>query len=214
MVPQTKGGTDFDPAAIERLEWLAQRDLGAPVPGSTPQDAVTGWEEGRGFDPPGHWRRFLRDVHPPRFDPPDGVEIATVESGDSESFGATAAFGLRLPARTEAAFAALPGRPRWRCYLARAGAAPPAAAATFTDGPIVLLAIDATEEAGLRSPSRSALLHRVIGDAIEAGARLIGARIDERVEESRRDAAAGLLLAGFKSAYDCPRWVDAGLPAS
>jgi hypothetical protein len=211
MAPLTKGGTDFDPAAIERAEWLAQRDLGAEVPGSSPQDAVAAWRVGS--EPPSHWRRFLRDNHPPRFASPGGVEIAIVRDGDSESFGATAAFGLGLHARTEAAFASLPGRPGWRCYVAGGGAAP-AAAATFTDGRVVLLALDATKGAGRRSPSRAALLHRVIGDAIESGARIIGARVDERDEKSRRDAAAGLRLAGFDSAYDCPGWVDAGLPAS
>jgi hypothetical protein len=212
MASQTKGGTGFDPAAVERAEWLAQRDLGAPVPGSTPREAVAGWQGGS--EPPGHWRRFLRDNHPPRFKVPGGVEVSVARDGDSESFAATAAFGLHLHARTEAAFAALPGRPGWRCYVAHGASASPAAAATFTDGPIVLLAIDATEEAGLRSASRAALLHHVIGDAIESGARIIGARVDERDEKSRRDAAAGLLLAGFESAYECPRWVDAGLPAS
>jgi hypothetical protein len=212
MAPQTNGGADFDPAAVERAEWLVQRDLGAQVPGPTAQEAVAAWQGG--FEPPGHWRRFLRDTHLPRFKPPGGVTVSVVGGDGSESFGATATFGLHLHARTEAAFAALPGRAGWRCYVAHGASASPAAAATFTDGPIVLLAIDATEEAGLRSPSRSALLHRVISDAIEAGSRLIGARVDERVQGARRDAAAGLLLAGFKSAYDCPGWVDAGLPAS
>ena len=58
-----------------------------------------------------------------------------------------------------------------------------------------------------------ALLHRALADATQAGARLIGARVDEEAERSG-DAAAGLLLAGFEKAYRCPAWVDAGLPAS
>lgn len=240
MAPITKGGVEFNPGAVELLEWKAQRDLGAPVPSAQSRDGGdqaggaggrSAGGEGRpsdgdsaggalggatwgldGFEPAGHWRRFLRDAHPPRFRAPEGVEVSEVGAGDAQSFGATAAFGLRLPARAEAAFAALPGKSHWRCYVTRSGPAP-VAAATFSEGPIVVLAADASAEAGRRSPARAALLHRVIGDSIEAGGRLIAARIDERAENSG-DAVAGLLLAGFEKSYLCPLWVDAGLPAS
>lgn len=221
MTPITKGGVEFDPAAVERVEWRAQTDLGAPVAGSGGPDSDGPGRADRvgdstwgldGFQPAGHWRRFFRDAHPPRFRAPGGVDVREVAPGDSQSFGATAAFGLGLPARAEAAFATLPGKPGWRCYVTDAGRVP-AAAATFTDGVIVLLAVDATAAAGWRSPARSALLHRVISGAIEAGARLIGARIDERAEDVNK-AVAGLLLAGFEKSYLCPAWVDAGLPAS
>lgn len=207
MAPITRGGVEFDPTAVELLERQAQTDLGTPVPASG--DSTWGLD---GFQPAGHWRRYLRDTHPPRFPLPGGVEVSEVEPGDSRSFGATAAFGVGLPARTEAAFAALPGKPGWRCYVTGAGRAP-AAVATFTDASIVLLAVDATAAAGRRSPARSALLHRVVSDAIDAGARLIGARIDERAEDAS-EAVAGLLLAGFEKSYLCPAWVDAGLPSS
>jgi hypothetical protein len=211
MAAVTKGGTEFDPVAVEKLEWSVQRELGATVP-----DSLTGADGAEwgllGFDPSGHWRRFLRDAHPPRFRVPEGVDVTAVEPGDSAPFGATAAFGLGLPARTETIFASLPGTPGWRCYVTRAGSAP-AAAATFTAGPIALIAVDATAAAGRRSPSRAALLHRVIGDAIESDARLICARIDVDAEGSN-DAASGLLLAGFEKSYLCPLWVDAGFPAS
>ena len=201
MPGATKGGSELDPPAVERVEWLAQRDLGGEVPVTMPGDPQT---EGR-------WRRYLRDAHPPRFPAPSGVEVVRVEATDAEPFGATAAFGLGLPARTEPMLAALPGKPGWRCFLTRAGSAP-AAAASFTEGPITLVAIDASREAGGRSGAHLALLHRMIEEAIEAGARLIGARVDEGA--AARDAAAGLLLAGFEKAYLCPDWVDAGLPAS
>jgi hypothetical protein len=231
MVPLIQGGSNFDPAAIERVEWLVQRELGASVPEREPRGAAAaGPDPGSGSaessdggsgsaespddgSESGGWTRFLRDGHPPRFPAPRGVEVTAVDAAGSESFGSTAAFGLGLPARTESTFAALPGRPGWRCYVALGGKAP-AAAATFVDGSIVLLAIDATREAGRRSPARTALLHRAIDDAVEAGARTIGARIDTAADAPRKETAAGLLLAGFKAAYRCPPWVDAGLPAS
>jgi hypothetical protein len=211
MAPRTKGGTGFDPAAIEAVEWLARRDLGAPVPDGGPEGVADDWRDG-GFGDDGHWRRYLRGPHPPRFRRPGGVEVSAVGPGDdAESFGATAAFGLRLPAGAGSALASLPGRPGWRCYVGHGGRAP-AAAATFASGKIVLLVIDASAEAGGRSPARAALLHRVLTDAIESGARVIGARVDES-HDSRHDDAAGLLLAGFEAAYLCPAWVDARLPA-
>jgi hypothetical protein len=211
MAPRTKGGTGFDPAAVEAVEWLARRDLGAPVPGGGPESVAEDWRGG-GFGKDGHWRRYLRGPHPPRFRRPGGVEVSAVgPDDDAESFGATAAFGLRLPAGTGSAFASLPGRRGWRCYVAGGGSAP-AAAASFACGSIVLLVVDATAEAGGRSQARAALLHRVITDAIETGAQVLGARVDE-ADDSRHDAAAGLLLAGFEAAYPCPAWVDARLPA-
>jgi hypothetical protein len=222
MTPITKGGVEFDPTAVELLERKAQGDLAAPVSGSGAVDGDSTWGLD-GFQPAGHWRRYLRDTHPPRFPAPGGVEVtlvaasgpagsASTTDASTEAFGATAAFGIGLPAQTEAAFATLPGKPGWRCYVTSAGRAP-AAVATFTDGSIVLLAVDATAATGRRSPARSALLHRVISDAIEAGTRLLAARIDERAEEAS-EAVAGLLLAGFEKSYLCPAWVDAGLPAS
>ena len=221
MAPPTQGGTGSDPAMIERVEWLAQRDLGAAVPASEPQTTATATATATaevsgspgGSASTGRWVRFLRDGHAPRFRLPGGIEVAAVDDAGSESFASTAAFGLGLPARFESTFASLPGRPGWRCYVASGGKAP-AAAATFADGPIVLLALDASGEAGRRSPARMALLHRVIADAVEAGARTIAARVDEEADAARKEGAAGLLLAGFKAAYSCPAWVDAALPAS
>jgi hypothetical protein len=201
MTPTTKGGAEFGPEAIERIEWLAQRDLGAAVPSSQPDR----------LEPAGHWRRYVRDAHPPRFPAPDGIEVATVEVGGAAPFAATAVFGLRQPARVEDALAALPGKPGWRCYVTRTGGDAVASAAIFTADEISVLAIDAAT-ANRRSAARSALLHRIIEDAIASGSRLIAARADEQSEG--RDAAAGLLLAGFEKAYLCPAWVDAGLPAS
>jgi hypothetical protein len=198
MASVTKGGAEFDPAAIERVEWLAQRDLGTTVP-ATPA-----------LDPTGHWTRFLRDSHPPRFPAPGGVAVSEAVD-DAGNFGASAAFGLRLGASVEGALASLPGRPGWRCYLA--DGSKPAALATFAEGDVVLVAVDASAEAGRRSPARAALLHRALTDAIDGGARVIGARVDEDAAD-HADTTAGLLLAGFAESYRCPRWVDAGLPAS
>ncbi len=212
MAAVTKGGTEFDPGAVERVEWSVQREFGAPVP-----DSPTGGDGAKwgllGFEPSGHWRRFLRDAHPPRFRVPDGVEVTAVEPGDSASFGATAAFGLGLPALTESAFAALPGKPGWRCYVDSRREAPrPPPRPSPTGRSSCSPSTRPPRRAGA-APPRAALLHRVIADAIEAGARLICARIDVEAE-ALDDAAAGLLLAGFEKSYLCPLWVDAGFPAS
>jgi rhodanese-related sulfurtransferase len=202
-------GLGFD-LAVEKVEWLAQVDLGA-ISGGLPKGLSGDVDGERGTGPVGHWTRYLRDAHPLRFRPPSAIDVREADAADGHSFGATAAFGLDLSTAVAGSLADLPGKPGWRCYIASGGKAP-AAAATFRQGEIVLIAIDAHAE-GRKSPSRAALLHRAIGDSIEAGAKLIGARIDEG-GQGRREAVAGLLLAGFKEAYRCPAWVDGGLPAS
>jgi hypothetical protein len=286
MARVTKGGSEFDPAALERAERRARADLWDAAPGavatehgiaaanfgpiqatiagrerSSATDLLLGaaepgaadegflaeavdwcrergartyapltpgrlgfepaesWLRGSDFEPAGAWLRFTRDAHPPRFPAPAGVEVIAADDRGWEtseltaSFGATIAFKLRIPNWTSALFAALPGRPNWRCYATetRQGSA---AAAAYIDGDIALLAIDSTSGPVEEGDARAALLHRFIDDAGAAGVTTLAARIDQRADGPPHQGAAGLLLAGFREAYRCPGWIDARLPAS
>jgi hypothetical protein len=206
----------------EAVEWSRERGarVYAPLtPGRLGFESTERWLRQNDFEPAGAWLRFIRDAHPPRFPAPGGVEVVAADDPDWEanglgaSFGSTIAFKLRIPNWTSALFAALPGRPKWRCYAAetRRGSA---SAAVYIDGDIALLAIDSTAEPPEESNTRAALLHRFIEEAGAAGATTLAARIDQRGDDPPHHGAAGLLLAGFREAYRCPGWIDARLPAS
>jgi hypothetical protein len=206
----------------EAVEWCRERRarIYAPLtPGRLGLEAAENWLRQHDFKAAGAWHRFTRDAHPPRFPAPGGVTVVAnddpdwVTSGLAESFGSTIALKLRIPNWTSSLFAALPGRPNWRCYAAktRQGSA---SAAAFIDGDIALLAIDSTSGPVEESDARAALLHRFIDDAGAAGATTLAARIDQRLEGPPHHGAAGLLLAGFREAYHCDGWIDARLPAS
>jgi hypothetical protein len=205
----------------EAVDWCRERGVRSYTPltpGRLGLESAESWLKGNGFEPAGAWLRFTRDGHPPRFPAPGGIEVLTADdpgwgtNGIAADFGSTIAFKLRLPNWTSALFAALPGRPNWRCYVAETERGS-AAAAAYLDGDIALLAIDSTAGPVEERDARAALLHRFIEDARAAKAGLLGARIDQRVDAPPHPSS-GLLLAGFEEAYRCPGWVDARLPAS
>jgi hypothetical protein len=278
MAPTTNGGTEFDPAALERTEARFWREIWDAAPralaiatggrragfgpvgataaaalpeartlnlilGAASADAAAegfvgeavDWvrEQGvRGFallDPNlpgagdaeatltaagyerGHdWMRFVRDAHPPRFEVAEEVEVMELDGSEEDApFGAIAALGFDLPAWVASLFAPLPGRPDWRCYVARLDGEPPACAAMLLDGEVAELGIAATLEGGRRRGCQLALLARRIEDAAAAGVRTLFVETGARVPGRPQASYANILRAGFEEAYLCPGWIDA-----
>lgn len=287
MAPVTKGGTEYDPAALDRIEARFWRELWDAVPpavaaehgvrradfGPIQATVVTDlplvpmlnlildagradaaeegflaeaieWTrsqgvracapvtpdlpgsaeaarllEADGFVPLPGWMQFVRDVHPPRFRVTDEVEV--VEVGDDDPgesaelpFATIAATAFDLPAWVADFFAGLPGRPGWRCYVARIDGVPLACGATFLDGEIAELGIGGTLEGGRRRGCQLALLRRRIEDAAAAGARTLFVETGARVPGHPSSSYGNILRAGFEEAYLCPGWIDARIPTS
>jgi hypothetical protein len=204
----------FDPA-VEHVEWSAQRDLGGVVPVEEPLGLAEVEEGVLGDGPRGRWVRYLRDTHAPRFDPPGELEVGLVHRGDGSPFAAI----VNLPTGNAGERASVPAdlaaRPGWRCHVARREGEVVGAGATFTEGEIGLLAVVVTIPPDGGDHVRSAILHRMITDSIEAGCWLLAARAarSHDGEQARPGSSAALLLAGFEEAYPCPVWVDSALPA-
>jgi hypothetical protein len=191
------------------IEWARGRGVepSIPVTPGLPATAeVEAFLRSAGFAPGYGWMKFVRDTHPPRSSPPADVEVVELAGADEEPFAAIVAAGFGLPAWGAELFAGLPGRPGWRCYVARVDGEPQAAAAMLLDAGIAEFGMAATLEPGRRRGCQAALLHRRIVDAAAAGCELLFVETGERVPGRPSNSYRNILRAGFEEAYLCPNW--------
>jgi GNAT superfamily N-acetyltransferase len=200
-----RDGAGLDAAAA----WAAERGVSTYVPvtpGLAGAAAAEGWLRENGFERGRAWMKFVRDPHPPRFPAPDGVEVIEVTAPDEEPFGTIAAIGFGLPAWGAEFFAHLPGREAWRCYVARVDGEAQACAAILIDEGVAQFGIAATLEEARGRGCQTALLHRRILDATEAGCHTLFVETGERVPDQPSTSYRNILRAGFAEAYLRPNW--------
>jgi GNAT superfamily N-acetyltransferase len=200
-----RGGEGLGAAAA----WIAERGVSAYVPvtpGLPGAATAEAWLQGHGFERGYAWMKFVRDPHPPRFPAPEGVEVVELKAPDEEPFGTIAAIGFGLPAWGAELFAHLPGREAWRCYVARVDGEAQACAAILIDGGVAEFGIAATLEAARGRGCQTALLHRRILDAAEAGCQTLFVETGERVPGRTSISYRNILRAGFAEAYLRPNW--------
>lgn len=176
------------------------------TPGLPGSAAAEAWLREHGFERAYAWMKFVRDAHPPRFPAPDGVEVVELAGPDEESFGTIAAVGFGLPAWAAGFFAHLPGREGWRCYVARVGGEAQACAAMLVEDGIAEFGVAATLEEARGRGCQTALLHRRICDAAEAGCHTLFVETGERVPDRPSASYRNILKAGFEEAYLRPNW--------
>lgn len=191
------------------MAWVAEQGVSPYVPvtpglpGAAAAEAClreNGFERGYG------WMKFVRDPHPPRFPAPDVVEVVEVTAPDEEPFGMIAATGFGMYAWAADFFAHLPGREGWRCYIARVDGEAQACGAILIDAGIAEFGIGATLEAARGRGCQTALLHRRILDAAEAGCHTFFVETGERVPDRPSISYRNILRAGFEEAYPRPNW--------
>jgi hypothetical protein len=202
LLGATEPGAVADGDLDAAIAWARERGVRATVPltpGLSSSEDAAAALRAAGMEPGYGWMKFVRDAHLPRFSPPDDVEVVELTDPDAEPFGAIVAAGFGLPAWCADFFAALPGRPGWRCYVARVDGAAFATGATFLDGGIAELGIGATL-ATARLPARPAPPphHR--------------RRRRRHPPALRRDRRAGRGPAGRQLPEHPPRRLRAGLP--
>lgn len=199
------GGSDL----ADAVAWTEEHGVSPYVPvtpGLDGSGAAETWLREHGFEPAYAWMKFVRDPHPPRFPAPDGVEVIELGSGDEEPFGAIAAVGFGLPAWGAEFFARLPGRPGWRCYVARVEGKAQACAAMLVEDGLAEFGVAATLEEARGQGCQTALLHRRICDAAEAGCHTLFVETGERVPDRPSASYRNILRAGFEEAYLRPNW--------
>ena len=173
------------------------------LPGSESAEA---WLREKGFEPAYAWMKFTRDPHPPRFPTPGEVEVVELTGSEQEPFGTIAAIGFGLPAWASEFFAHLPGKEGWRCYVAKVGGESQGCAAMLIDDGIAEFGVAATLESARGRGCQTALLHRRICDAAEAGCHTLFVETGERVPGRPSASYRNILKAGFKEAYLRPNW--------
>jgi GNAT superfamily N-acetyltransferase len=190
------------------LAWAEERSTPyvSVTPGLPGSAAVEAWLRESGLEPSYAWMKFVRDPHPPRFPEPDGIEVVELASPDDAPFGTIAALGFGMPAWGAEFFAHLPGRPGWRCYVARIGGEPQACGAMLIAEGIAELGIGATLEEARGRGCQTALLRRRISDAAAAGCRTLLVETGERVPDRPAASYRNILKAGFEEAYLRPNW--------
>jgi hypothetical protein len=191
------------------VEWVASKGVRPYVPvtpGLPGSEAAEAWLTANGFASGYAWMKFVRDVHPPRFPAPEGVEVVRLSGADEEPFGMIAANGFGLPTWGAAFFAGLPRNPDWRCYVARVDGVAQACGAMLVQGEVAEFGIGATLEGGRRRGCQLALLRRRILDAAEAGCRLLFVETGARAEDRPAGSYRNILRAGFEEAYLRPNW--------
>jgi GNAT superfamily N-acetyltransferase len=191
------------------ISWAEEHGVSAYVPltGDLPGSArAEAWLRERGFDRGYAWMKFVRDAHPPRFPAPAEVEVMELTGGEEEPFGQIAAVGFGLPPWAADFFAHLPNRAGWRCYVARIAGKAQACAAMFVGDGIAEFGIAATLEPARGHGCQTALLHRRICDAAEAGCHTLFVKTGERVPGRPSASYRNILSAGFEEAYLRPNW--------
>jgi GNAT superfamily N-acetyltransferase len=191
------------------VAWMRSRGVNAYIP-VTQQlpgaEAAAGWLADNGYEKGYAWMKFVRDPHPPRFEPPGSVEVIELDHPEQEPFGMIAATGFGLPAWAAGFFARLPGSGGWRCYVARVEGTAQACAAMLVENGIAEFGIAATLEEARGRGCQLALLRRRILDAIDAGCHTLFVETGERVADRPSASYRNILRAGFEEAYRRPNW--------
>ncbi len=191
------------------MAWVAEHGVSPYVPVTPGLDrsaTAEVWLRGHGFEPTYSWMKFVRNPHPPRFPTPDGVEVVELTAADEGPFGAIAAIGFELPAWAAEFFVRLPEREGWHCYVALVGGQAQACAAMLVEEGIAEFGIAATLEEARGRGCQTALLHRRICDAAEAGCHTLFVETGERVPGKPSASYRNILRAGFEEAYLRPNW--------
>jgi GNAT superfamily N-acetyltransferase len=190
-------------------DWAAARGVAPYVPvtpGLPGSTEATSWLRENGFEPAYAWMKFVRGPHPPRFPAPKEVEVVELTEHNQEPFGTIAAIGFGLPAWAAELFAHLPGRDGWRCYAAKVGDETQGCAAMLIDDGVAEFGVAATLGQGRGRGCQTALLHRRILDAAEAGCHTLFVETGERVPDRPSASYRNILKAGFEEAYLRPNW--------
>jgi GNAT superfamily N-acetyltransferase len=192
----------------DAVEWIGSREVAycvAVAEGRPGSGEAEDWLNRSRYEQEGNWLTFVRDAAPSDLPVMPGIEVLELRDDEGEGMSAIAAEGLGLPEWAGTLFFDLPGRDRWRCYVALLDGELAACGAMMVEGEFAELGVDAT-----RSPARGrgcqlALLRHRIEVARSLGCKTIFAEVGCNVG-SVAITRSNLLHAGFEEAYQSRVW--------
>lgn len=204
-------GAEEEGGLAQALDWAESLGLDFRVPVTLERSESAAAEEllnQRGYHRSDGLLRFTRPAEPPAFSQPPAIEV--IELGEfTEGFSDYPGEGFDLDLTAGSFFDCLPGRDRWRCYLAldRHGY-PLAAASMMLHLGVAQLAFAATGKPARGQGCHLALLQRRVRDAIDAGCHTLFAEVEEPLDRLDHPSAAArnLIRAGFERVEVRPVW--------
>jgi hypothetical protein len=203
--PSTQSDLD---QVIEWLDSHASPNWSIQVPPQHAEDEIAGWMQRRGLKPGGTgWAKFFRPVEPGEENPAQtDLSVRELSSAESAHFGAVIVGGFGFPAALGPWFASLVGRRGWRIYLAYAGEIPVGCGALYVDGDWGWMGCDTTLQKYRGRGAQTALIHRRMADAAEAGVAMLTAETGQPTPEQGNHSYQNYLKAGFTKAYVRPNY--------
>lgn len=171
---------------------------------------VERWLKKRAFERTGAgWAKL--DYMPaaaPAFPESSSFDVREIDVNEAGGFGFAVAFGFGLPYSVVPWFAALVGRPRWRCYLAYDGTHPVACGAMYQEAQWAWMGIDATLAPHRGRGAQTALIHCRIADGMNAGIKGFTAETSEPLPADMQNAQSyrNYIRANFRRAYTRPNY--------
>jgi len=154
------------------------------------------------------WGKFVRGVAPAPVVSTD-LRIEEVGPERADDFASAALAGFALPATLAQWVRALPGRPRWRTYVAYDGATPLATGAAYLDRGLAWLGFGATRPEARRRGAQSALLARRIADALAAGCHTLATETGTPDASGPGPSWRNIERVGFELLYVRPNYAPA-----
>jgi uncharacterized protein YlzI (FlbEa/FlbD family) len=149
------------------------------------------------------WAKMGRSTDtPPKID--TALRIVAAGPERANAFAQVVVSGFGMPPFFVPWLAALPGRERWRCYLAEADGEVVAGAAMYVGVDSVWLGIAATIASARKHGAQSALLARRVADAAELGKPW--AYTETGILEGPNPSLANMYRTGFECLHERTNW--------
>jgi hypothetical protein len=201
--------SEFEDAA----DWLqrhAAKGWAIQISPAAQPSEINEWATRHGLEPTGAgWAKWHQAASTTMSRPSESdLKVKVVGQDYGDVFGSVVQQGFGLPESTRPWFAALPGRPGWRTYLAFDGRQAVAAGAMFINGRWAWLGVDATLAEARRRGAQNAIIAQRLLDGVANGVLSFAAETANPPagEDASYSSFRNYGKAGFSLAYVRPNF--------
>lgn len=165
------------------------------------------WLTRHGFPVSRSWPKLWRTLADLPGEPPTSLRIERIGRDRAEHFATVVNTAFEFGDELRPALPHTIGRAGWTHYLGFDGDEPVAAGAMYITGEIAWFGFGATLEAARGRGGQSAIFHRRLSDAKEAGCRLAFTETGPDSEEAPNHSFRNMIRLGFQVGYHRPNHV-------